>query len=259
MTEAELLEEIKTAYQTILGSKLTGIYVHGSIAFGCFRWDTSDIDFLAVVHAPLTQPEKEALISKLLALDPFAPPKGFEMSVVTESVCAPFRYPTPFELHYSNTHKQRCRDNLAEYCRTMNGTDPDLAAHFTVLRKAGIVLWGKPIADVFAEVPKADYLDSILGDVRDAGTEISGDPVYYILNLCRVLAYLKDGQVLSKAQGGAWGVQNLDGTYTALIRSALNTYQGKAPFHAEEAALRRFTADLLDQIQEAKIRNCHYE
>ena len=67
-----------------------------------------------------------------------------------------------------------------------------------------------------------------------------------------MLAYLKDEQVLSKAQGGAWGVQNLDGAYTALIRSALNTYQGKAPFHAEEAALRRFTADLLDQIQEAK-------
>ncbi|WP_161567304.1 hypothetical protein [Acidilutibacter cellobiosedens] len=36
-------------YQTILGDNLVGIYVHGSIAFGCFHEEKSDIDFIAVI------------------------------------------------------------------------------------------------------------------------------------------------------------------------------------------------------------------
>ena len=59
MTEHELLAIIKREYSTILREKLVGIYVHGSIAFGCFNWARSDIDFLVVVNESLSQVEKE--------------------------------------------------------------------------------------------------------------------------------------------------------------------------------------------------------
>ena len=255
MTELDLLEKIKTSYCSLLGSKLTGIYVHGSLAFGCFCWDVSDIDFLVVVNQRLTQEEKEALISILLALDPFAPPKGFEMSVVLETVCSPFLYPTPFELHFSNAHKARCQTNPAEYCRTMNGTDNDLAAHFTVIRHAGQVLWGKPIPEVFGEVPKADYLDSIREDIRDAAEDIAQQPVYYILNLCRVLAFLQNELVLSKAQGGTWGINNLP-EYRELIESALAAYENQNPFRAEEIQLQAFANAMLKEIHKYGEKSC---
>lgn len=248
MTELEILEEVKTAYQSILSSKLVGIYVHGSIAFGCFRWDVSDIDFLVVVNAPLEQYEKEAMIQTLLELDPYAPPKGLEMSVVLDHVCSPFQYPTPFELHFSNAHKQRCRENLTEYCRTMNGVDSDLAAHFTVIHQVGQVLYGKPIQEVFAPVPKEAYLDSILGDIGDAEESIRENPVYYILNLCRVLAFLESGRVLSKAQGGHWGMEHLP-EYAPLIQTALNAYTAAAPIPAS-APLIPFTRDMLARIHQ---------
>lgn len=249
MTEFELLKEIQFSYQEILGSKLTGIYVHGSIAFGCFRWEVSDIDFLVVVNAPLEQQEKETLILELLKLDAFAPPKGFEMSVVLDSVCAPFLHPTPFELHFSNTHKQRCRENVREYCRTMNGTDPDLAAHCTVIRQVGQVLCGKPIEAVFAEVPRENYLDSILGDIREAPRDIVENPVYFILNLCRVLAFVKDGMVLSEEQGGTWGIQNLN-EGTDCIRSARNAYLGIETFSSQDGELKTFAEMLLTRIHQ---------
>ncbi|MBQ8834642.1 MAG: DUF4111 domain-containing protein [Oscillospiraceae bacterium] len=247
MTPGELLARIKESYATILGPKLTGIYVHGSLAFGCFRWEVSDIDFLAVVTEPLTQAEKERLISSLLELDIYAPPKGFEMSVVLEAVCNPFVYPTPFELHFSNAHKARCRENLSEYCRTMNGTDKDLAAHVTVIRHVGRTLLGKPIEEVFAEIPKAAYWDSIRGDVQEAEEEIAEQPVYYILNLCRVLAFLKDGLVLSKSQGGQWGMEHCP-EYRELIGNALTAYEGTTAFRAEETALRDFAVTMLEEI-----------
>lgn len=43
----------------------------------------------------------------------------------------------------------------------MNGTDQDLAAHFTIIRKAGITLYGETADTLFGAVHKADYLDSL--------------------------------------------------------------------------------------------------
>ena len=176
MQEQKLLEKIQAVCQNALTDSLTGIYLHGSLAFGCFQWEKSDIDFLVVVHRKPTQKEKESLLSGLLALEGDCPPKGLEMSVVLENVCNPFVYPTPFELHYSKFHRERARKNPADFCRSMNGTDCDLAAHMTVVQKAGIVLCGPEISRVFAPVPRACYLDSILRDAESAPEEIQENP-----------------------------------------------------------------------------------
>ena len=246
MREMALLHRVCDAYRAILGDRLTGFYVHGSIAFGCFTWETGDIDFLCVVDQPLTQLQKEALIRVLLELAEDAPPKGFEMSVVQQSACRPFRYPTPFELHYSNAHSARAGADLAAYSRDMHGTDPDLAAHVTVLHHAGIALYGPPIAEVFGEVPRASYLDSILSDVADAPQD-DADPVYFTLNLCRVLAYLTEGAVLSKQQGGQWGLANLPQAHHPLLQRALTAYQGGAD-RPDPAQARAFAAMMLHRI-----------
>ena len=230
VNEQQLLQRIKTEYLRILGDKLAGIYVHGSLAFGCYRREVSDIDFLVTLNAPLLQTEKEQMISALLALDEQAPPKGFEMSAVLCSVCAPFRYPTPYELHYSNAYRQRYTDDLAGTCRDLNGCDADLAAHITVTRQVGIALYGPPPCEMFAPVPKECYLDAIWQDICDAQEGIRRDPVYYVLNLCRVLAYVQDGAVLSKEQGGEWGMGHLKEDQN-LIAAALECYRGQPPKH----------------------------
>lgn len=224
MDPFELLSVISGEYQRILGKNLCGIYVHGSLAFGCFSRDRSDIDFLVAVYKELTQGQKESLILTLLRLNQAAPPKGFEMSVVLFHDCQYFHYPTSFQLHYSNAHIKKTEENLSEYCRTMNGTDFDLAAHFTVVKKAGIVLFGKPIEEVFGEVPGNAYLASIKLDVEDAERDMISNPVYITLNLCRVLAYLKTGLVLSKGEGGKWAVACLSDEYAGFVRKALDCY-----------------------------------
>ena len=222
-----LLHQLKNAYIQILESKLVGIYLHGSLAFDCFNWQSSDIDFIVVVKEGLSQKEKMALISVLIELSPQAPPKGFEMSVVLSQYCRHFVYPTPYELHFSNMHLASAKADLSEFCRHMNGADSDLAAHFTVLKDRGKVLTGAPIADVFGEVPKTDYLSSIRADVADALEAVNDNPIYVILNLCRVLAFIKGGEVLSKPEGAAWGLENLPADFNALIKAALSDYSGE--------------------------------
>ena len=74
--------------------------------------------------------------------------------------------------------------------------------------------------------------DSIKTDVIFDENEITNHPVYVILNLCRVLAYIKENIVTSKEQGGLWCVKNVTCEFTHLIQSALDVYS-----HNIEAAI----------------------
>ena len=248
MNEYDLLNAAARAAQRAFADSLVGVYAHGSIAFRCFRWETSDIDFLVVVRETPTLAQKEAYIRALLKLDKKAPKKGLEMSVVLLNVCQNFVYPTPYALHFSNLHKARCAADIKAFCETMHGMDADLAAHFAVARAAGFAVCGAPIDAVFGPVPREDYLDSILRDAKDAATGIRENPTYYTLNLCRVLAFILDGAVLSKAQGGAWGAKRLPEQYRPLIQGALNAYVAGAPFSPADDEAGEFAAYMMGRM-----------
>lgn len=245
-----LMDRITADFRSVLGDKLTGIYVHGSIAFGCFRWETSDVDFLAVVKAPLTHEEKTGLIRRILNRVPESPEKGIEMSVVTEEACRNFVYPTPYELHFSNAHLARYEEDLDGYCETLKGSDPDLAGHFSVTKVKGIAWYGKPIEDVFGEVPREALLESIRTDARDAGEDgVFENPTYFVLNLCRVIACQEKNLLLSKQEGGEWGLRNLPKEYGKVIRGALNAYTGDGEM--TEAGVAEFRNYALSRIFES--------
>jgi streptomycin 3"-adenylyltransferase len=248
MNYNKILDEISYEYNKILGDNIVGIYVHGSIAFGCFNWDKSDIDFLVVTKEIPSQQEKVAMIRILLNLENISPAKGLEMSVVLEKYCQDFIYPTPFELHFSNAHIEKCKNNLDKYCEKMNGSDKDLAAHFIVIKTVGIVLCGKDIASVFGDIPKSDYIDSIKSDIESAENDIDENPVYIILNLCRVLAFVQDALVVSKDQGGLWGIKKLPAIYTPIIEAAIRSYCSNELFSADVILAKAFTKYMIEQI-----------
>lgn len=229
----KILKQIKHLSMRIFGENLIGVYFHGSLVLGCFSWDNSDIDFIVVLGNAPTQPQKEEYISGLLNINKNCPPKGLEMSIVLERYTRQFIYPTPFELHFSNGYLKQCSENIREYCQHMNGTDRDLAAHFTIIKKACITVCGAPVKDTFGDVPKSDYFNSIKCDIENAEKDIIENPVYTILNLCRVLAYKYDGLILSKKDGGNWGITHIDAQYVGILEKALNIYQGSASFHFE--------------------------
>lgn len=225
-----ILSEIKSVSSNIIGDDLVGVYIHGSYAFGCYNPHKSDIDYLVVVNSPMTEEKKLEYLTAVLRINEAATKKGIEMSVVLRRHCENFTYPTPFELHFSNSHLRRISEDIVSYCREMNGVDRDLAAHFTVTRAVGIKLCGEPIQSVFSPVPHEAYLDSIASDVENAASDIFENPVYVILNLCRVAAYVNDGAVISKADGGMWGLRNLPIKYHGIITDALDVYHGEAEF-----------------------------
>lgn len=207
MLYQNILNEIVDQSKQIFGEELIGIYLHGSMAMGCFNPDKSDIDLIIVIRDSISDTQKLQFMNRIVDINKIAPSKGIELSIVKKKYCKQFVYPTPFELHFSNAHLQWFQENPADYIRKMNGEDKDLAAHFKIIKSYGMVLYGEEINDIFGDVPRNDYIDSIWNDIEGAREDILNDPVYIILNLCRVAAFLKNDLVLSKKQGGEWAAE----------------------------------------------------
>lgn len=72
--------------------------------------------------------------------------------------------------------------------------------------------------------------------------------VYIILNLCRVLAYIKEGLVLSKQQGGLWGIEKLPGEYSDLIKRAAQCCSSDSEFEYDTGMLKQFAGYMLGEI-----------
>lgn len=244
----DIVDVITRCCTESLGEFLTGIYLHGSLAFGCFHWESSDIDFIIVVREPPTLQQKVHLMQGLLAIESQCPPKGMEMSLVLEKDCRTFRYPIPYALHFSAMYREKCRADVEKFCREMHGVDRDLAAHFTVIRQVGIPLIGPPPQQVFGEVPAEAYRDSIFRDIANAEQEIIQEPMYLVLNLCRVLAYEREGLVLSKEAGGQWGAEHLPSPEREIAAAAQESYRTGVPLKIEESSLRAFAKELLKRL-----------
>lgn len=245
-----VLKKFVEGAQTILGDNLIGVYLHGSAVMGCFHPKVSDLDLIIVVQYQVTPQAKRAIMDMVVSCNEMAPRKGIEMSIVTREVCAPFVYPTPFELHFSVMHLNWYLAAPEDYIAKMNGTDRDLAAHFTVLRQRGRCLCGEPIESVFARVPEEAYMDSILGDIADAKEDIPEDTMYLTLNLARVLAYQRDKEVLSKSEGGRWALCNLPKEYHSLIRDALQEYESGAEVTYDVKCAEKYAEYMLARIAE---------
>ncbi len=133
----------------------------------------------------------------------------------------------------------------------MNGRDKDLAAHFTVIRHRGKTLFGKEIADVFSTVGKEEYLDSLWCDIEGAITDILDNPAYAVLNMCRVLAYVKDSLILSKEDGGRWGLANVPKKFRELVSAATEEYRNGVKMSLDAALAQEYADYMLGQIRNA--------
>jgi predicted nucleotidyltransferase len=236
-----------------LGDSMVGIYLHGSAAMGCFNPQSSDLDILAVSKAAIPLPVKAELGRLLLHLS--CQPAPVEIHFLEMGGLHPWRYPPPYELHYSEPWRERFEHDLSgrDWLKwdDHEHRDPDLGAHIKVTRARGVALCGAPIYQTLPEAPEADYLAAVKYDLDDAFEKIEENPVYHTLNLCRTLAYLDSGQVLSKAEGGFWALGRLPARLHPTIQTALELYQ-------YNQALREFSPAELGELIAYMEKNIHF-
>jgi len=245
-----LIDKFSAKCEEVFNSHLTGVYLHGSMAMDCFNPGKSDIDLMIIVENNIANSQKIKFMDDVMKLNEQGPVKGLEFSIVQRKYCHPFVYPTPFELHFSQMHIKQYKRNPIKYMENMKGKDKDLAAHFTMINHCGIVLHGEPVKDVFGKVPIKDYVDSIWRDIKNAREDIVNEPIYMVLNLCRVLAFLEDGLYLSKQRGGEWGLTHISKKYYSLISEALNCYKTGHMMQVDKSHSIEFADEMLDSIKD---------
>jgi predicted nucleotidyltransferase len=222
----------------LLGANLVGVYLHGSLALGSFNPARSDVDLLVVTRRRVAAESRVPLAAVLLRTS--ADDRKLEIDFMTAGDLRPWRYPPPFDFHYGES--QRTRFERSPMPR-QQPTNADLAAHVTIVRRVGIALVGPPPKETFPEVPEEHYRDALLRDVRWARERIEKYPVYGVLSGCRVLAYVRDEEILSKEEAGLWGLREAPPEVRVTIEKALTAHRSvprdEGSFDSGE--LRRFT------------------
>lgn len=240
-----------------LGADLLGVCVHGSLAMGCYYPPKADVDMLAVVNRPLPVEQRRLLHRALLDLhDRRGTGAGLEMSIVTADAAGAAAHPMPYELHFGSEVEftDAIRNGTLDYAAGQ--TDADLAAHITVARQRGIALFGPSPAAIFAPIPWAHYVDALATDLdwALAPERLGSNPVYFILNACRVLQIdrLGEGTIASKEEGALWGMAAFP-QYRVVIEAALAHYRS-----AEAEGTARFDAAVtlfVDFVRRQRVSN----
>jgi predicted nucleotidyltransferase len=246
----EQVDQMSSKLSTVLAKQLVGIYLHGSLAMGCFNPNHSDLDLLVVTAECMPLIMKRQMIEYLLVGS--QQPQPIEISFLTLTQLRPWQYPTPFDLHYSEAWRASYTRDLAsgawQAWDANQQRDPDLAAHITIINQRGICITGAPITEIFPAVPGDDYRASIAADIHDSLASIVTNPVYTILNCCRTYAYVRDGHVLSKEEGGNWAIQALPADFRATVTTALAAYRSDTGYQSFDTQMLDAFATYMRQV-----------
>lgn len=254
MSLAELqLERLVRGLRGALGANLAGTYLHGSLAMGGFDAAHSDIDVLVVVHRRLTADMRRALSD--LLLDVSAAPYPIELSVIGVADASLLRHPLPFELHYSEAHRDAYRSGESTLAQRNESGDADLVAHMLAVRRRGRVLDGPPAA-AYLPMPRREVVAHAFtrdlewalaaleraGQAREkegeasvrAGANARRMARYLALNATRALAWIRDDAVLSKQEAAAQVARHVEPRWHGMVEAAA---AGDIDADAELAAL----------------------
>ena len=203
----------------ILGAKLIGIYIHGSVAQNAFRWGRSDVDALAVVSERLSAAERLHFVEEMRALSVEGPAKGIEVSVLTEQELREGAHPYVTECHYSPFWDEYVREAGWENWDQELRRDEDITSHIFNLRQRGIVLEGPEITVLFPVISRETFMESIAYDEHDAPV----DMVDSVMNLCRYHCFLRSEELLSKEEGLQRMLSELP-AFEAFLRTILREF-----------------------------------
>ncbi|CAG9621570.1 aminoglycoside adenylyltransferase domain-containing protein [Sutcliffiella rhizosphaerae] len=246
------LKDITSNIKNTLQSNYTGTYLHGSVTLGGFNPNRSDIDILVVTKSEI--PIASQLRLARFFLQCSKNPYPIEISFLAESQLSPWFHPTPYEFHYSEAWREiylkEMETGRYKHINEKIKNDPDLAAHITNLNYSGTNFDGPPIHEIFPQVPKKDYLATLLLDFKDCLTNMEQDPVYTVLNTIRVYKYVKDGEIISKKDAGQYGEKHLPYLYNPTIKKVVNAYSKNTNETFSTQELSVFKAFIHSKIEE---------
>ena len=215
-----MAQDLLRRIQSILGERLVGLYLDGSLATGDFD-EGSDIDFVAAT----TEEVDEATFLALQAMHDRIAETGTRYALELEgsyvSLQALRRYDPANDVHPNIERGRGERLKLVAHSEAWN-------IHRWTLRERGIILFG-PDPRTLVDPVTPQMLRRTLGPVQEWAESILQDPAkiaapgyqsYVVLTMCRALYTLEFDAVASKPTAMRWAKETKAARWVPLIERA---------------------------------------
>jgi predicted nucleotidyltransferase len=86
-----ILNQLVDLFRVELSNNLVGVYLHGSLAMGCYNQNKSDIDLLIVAQHKLSTENSKQIAQQILKLQDSLPSESrLEISIILERLYLPY-------------------------------------------------------------------------------------------------------------------------------------------------------------------------
>lgn len=211
-----ILDSLQTRLHEILGQKLVGIYLYGSLVSGDFDLEISDIDLLVATSSPLD----EMGLAKLHAMhDDLAGAypqwnERIEVAYLTLEALKTFRdHPSTIAVI-----------SPGEPFHTKEA-GKDWLMNWYMVREKGVTLFGPSPESIINPITREEFVEMIREHVKNwvyyvDDCRARGSQAYAILTMCRALYTSTHGEQLSKQEAAAWAAKQYP-EWASLINDAL--------------------------------------
>ncbi|MEZ4669269.1 MAG: DUF4111 domain-containing protein [Anaerolineae bacterium] len=241
----DLLNELLANVQVVLGNKLVGLYLYGSLVWGDFDHDTSDIDMLAATTADVDDDELEQL---RLMHDAFA---GRNPD-----------WSDRIEVQYFSLDGLK---HFREKASNMINISPGEPIHriqagiqwltnWYFVQDYGITLYGPPPASFIPHIAKAEFIEAVHDHALDwreyvvHTKELPQYQAYAVLTLCRALYTTRNREQVSKKRAAEWAMEQLPEQAGLIQRAMVGRTEphNNSMTYAETERFVHYVSELVD-------------
>ncbi len=199
-----VLRDLSAGIAHIFGDQLVGVYLFGSLSYGDFNLESSDIDLVVILRQPASQNELESL-------------KQLHNEVAKKHPKWANRLEcsyTPIDMLASTLPPEQPRPYFGEgsfYDEAQYGNEWIINNY--LLYQHGITLLGQDFRELISPIGIAEVQKACIQDLFQEWVPKITDPdwlnnshyqSYLVLNLCRILYTVKCASVGSKKASAAW-------------------------------------------------------
>lgn len=244
-----LLENLQSRIRAILGEKVVGVYLSGSLVTGDFNHDVSDVDLIVATSTDLDDQECTSLAA--MHEDVARTHEQWRSRIDASYV--------PIATLRAPGHGQRYPVKYPSEPFHWEDAGSDLLMTRYILREKGVALFGPPPWTLLDPVSRDDLVRAVQQACREwrgyiKDTRSRNGQAFAILSMCRALYTVIQGDFVSKKQAALWA-ETSKPEWAPVIRQALTWWQnpdlwrnGRIEYNETVASTRQFVNSAIDRI-----------
>ncbi len=234
--------------KTILGDRLIGVYLFGSLVWGDFEYGSSDIDVLVVTSSNITSNEFDQLdhMQRELAKTYTHAKEGMvEIAYISENALQTFK-----------TKRSQIAILHPGEPFHIKDAGKDWLMNWYIVQEKALTLFGPPPKTLIAPTTKEEFIQAVRDHANAWRNWINGlhgrpGQAYAVLTMCRAYYTYKNGEQASKKRAAQWTAKAFP-QWSALIENALKWRENWRTNQVDDEETlpetKRFIHFILDQM-----------